>query len=53
VDYNLRGIAVPAGAHQVEFVYRAPSFRKGVGYAAAGVLLLLLGAVFSWERRAK
>jgi hypothetical protein len=50
VNYNLRGIAVPAGMHQVEFVYRAPSFRKGASYGVAGVLLLLLGGVFCWRR---
>jgi hypothetical protein len=50
VDYNLRGIAVPAGTHQVEFVYQAPAFRKGLGYAAAGVLLLLLGGVVCWQK---
>jgi hypothetical protein len=37
-------------AHEVEFVYRAPSFRRGLGYAAAGVLLLLLGGVCCWRR---
>jgi hypothetical protein len=52
VDYNLRGIAVPAGAHTVEFVYRAPAFRQGVNYAAAGLVLLLVGGAIIWRRTA-
>ncbi len=31
-------------------LFTAPSFRKGLGYAAAGVVLLLLGGVFCWRR---
>ena len=50
VDYNLRGVAVPAGGHRVEFVYQAPAFRKGLGYAAAGLLLWLVGGLFCWRR---
>lgn len=53
VDYNLRGITVPAGAHRIEFAYQAPAFRKGLGYAAAGVLLLLFCGVGCWEKKTK
>jgi hypothetical protein len=52
VDYNLRGITVPAGEHRVEFVYRAPAFRKGLAYAAAGLMLILVGGVLTWRRSA-
>lgn len=52
VDYNLRGVTVPAGEHRVEFVYRAPAFRQGVSFAAAGLLLLLLGGAVCWRRTA-
>ncbi len=44
-DYTLRGIAVPPGDHRVEFVFRAPTFRKGAIYSLLGLLLLLAGAV--------
>lgn len=43
VDYTLRGISVPPGEHQVEFVFRAPSFRTGALDSGLGVLLLLAG----------
>ena len=42
VNYVVRGLAVPAGAHRVEFVFRAPSFRNGAAYSLLGVLLLLV-----------
>ncbi|HWQ31944.1 MAG TPA: glycosyltransferase family 39 protein, partial [Blastocatellia bacterium] len=48
VNYTLRGLAVPPGEHQVEFVFRAHSFRNGAAWSAAGALLLLLGAVLSF-----
>jgi hypothetical protein len=42
VNYALRGLAVPAGAHRIEFVFRAPSFRNGAAYSLLGALLLLV-----------
>jgi uncharacterized membrane protein YfhO len=39
VNHTLRGIAVPAGDHCVEFFFRAPSFRLGAKYSAIGVAL--------------
>ncbi len=44
VNYALRGLNVPAGAHRVEFIFRSPSFNQGARLAGLGVLLLLLGA---------
>ena len=44
VNYALRGLAVPAGDHRVEFVFRAHSFRNGAAYTLLGILLLLVGA---------
>ncbi len=53
VNYLLRGLAVPAGDHRIEFVYRAHSFRNGATWSAAGVLLLLIGGVISLRRHRK
>ncbi|MBO0726968.1 MAG: YfhO family protein, partial [Blastocatellia bacterium] len=44
VNYLLRGMAVPAGAHHIEFIFRAHSFRNGAAWSLFGVLLLLFGA---------
>ena len=44
VNYALRGLAVPAGEHRIEFVFRAHSFRNGAAWSLFGVLLLLVGA---------
>lgn len=41
VNYLLRGVAVPAGDHRIEFVYRAHSFRNGATWSLAGIVLLL------------
>lgn len=50
VNYTLRGVAVPAGEHRLEFIFRAHSFYRGALCSAAGVLLLLLGAVIKRRR---
>jgi len=46
VDYNLRGVAVPAGNHVVEFVYRPKSVLAGLA-----VSLLTLGLLLFWWSR--
>jgi hypothetical protein len=45
VDYVLRGVAVPAGKHRLEFVFRPASLRRGALCAVFGALILLAGAV--------
>jgi len=47
VDHALRGIAVPAGEHQVDFVFRPPAVRNGAFYTFLGLLVLLAGAAIS------
>lgn len=46
VNYNLRGVAVPAGNHLVEFVYRPKSVLAGLAVS----LLTLLSLLFWWSR---
>jgi uncharacterized membrane protein YfhO len=49
----LRGVTVPAGRHQVEFVYRPAAWQQGLWLGAAGWLIiagLILGAPF-WSKR--
>ncbi|MGH9840879.1 MAG: YfhO family protein, partial [Blastocatellia bacterium] len=41
-DYTLRGVAVPAGRHGIEFVYRPRTLRLGAMGAALGLILLCL-----------
>jgi len=46
VDYNLRGVVLPAGEHTVEFVYRP----KSVLIGAVISLLTLIGLLVWWKR---
>jgi uncharacterized membrane protein YfhO len=46
VDYNLRGVSLPAGEHEVEFIYRP----KSVLIGAAISLLTLIGLVIWCQR---
>ncbi|MGE0131034.1 MAG: YfhO family protein [Blastocatellales bacterium] len=50
INYALRGVIVPAGERRIEFVFMAPSFRKGAVISAAGMILLLAGWVLSRRR---
>lgn len=47
VNYNLRGVHVPAGEHEVSFVYRPKSLMWG----AVVSLLAALGLLLLWWRR--
>ncbi len=47
VNHTLRGIAVPAGDHQIEFFFRAPSFWLGAKYSLLGILLLIIGGIMT------
>jgi hypothetical protein len=42
-NYTLRGVAIPAGEHRIEFVFRAHSFRNGAVWSLLGAILLLVG----------
>ena len=50
-DYLLRGVALPAGQHQVEMRYTAPAARTGALISVC-TLLLLFGLAFSARRAA-
>jgi hypothetical protein len=51
VDYLLRGVAIPAGTHEVEFSYEPPSWRIGWIVSALAALALLSAAAVGWRRR--
>ena len=46
LNYNLRGVSLPAGEHEVEFVYRPKSVLIGAGIS----LLTLIGLIVWWRR---
>ena len=48
VDYNLRGVAVPAGEHKLEFIYRPKSVLIGMVLS-----LLTVGGLASWSFQMK
>jgi hypothetical protein len=50
VDYLIRGVAVPAGAHRVEFAYRPVSFRAGRILSLSALLAILAVAGLGWRR---
>jgi hypothetical protein len=45
-DYNLRGLYVPAGQHQVEIRFEPASFRTGLMVSSLTLLLCAAGIVF-------
>lgn len=46
VNYNSRGVVVPAGKHNVKFLYRPPLVISGL--VISGVTIIVLGILFSW-----
>ena len=53
VDYNLRGVAVPAGTHLVEFIYRPKSLLLGLVISLFTLALLLWWSLGSRASRAQ
>ena len=51
VDYLIRGVSVPAGAHRVEFRYQPSSWRAGWIVSAVALLVILAAAALGWRRR--
>jgi hypothetical protein len=55
-DYVLRGLAVPAGTHQIRFEFKPSSYYDSLKIAVAASLiswLLIIGAVFQSMRKKK
>jgi hypothetical protein len=52
VDYLIRGVAVPAGAHRVEFRYQPASWRAGWILSLLALIAILATALVGWRRRA-
>ncbi|HMJ16169.1 MAG TPA: YfhO family protein, partial [Polyangiaceae bacterium] len=50
-NFVLRGIELPAGDHQVRFVYRSPALRQGLVLSSIGVALLALAFGIAYARR--
>ncbi len=52
VNYTLRGLALPAGKHRVQFQFRSSGVRLGAISFTLGLSVLLVGAVISgWRKR--
>jgi uncharacterized membrane protein YfhO len=51
VDYLLRGVMVPAGAHTVEFTYEPVSWRIAWIVSLLGLLAVGAAGVVGWRRR--
>lgn len=51
VDYLIRGVPVPAGAHRVEFRYEPASWRAGWIISVTTLLALATTAAIAWRRR--
>jgi uncharacterized membrane protein YfhO len=52
VNAVLRGVAVDAGTHEIEWSYRVPGLRAGVATSAAALVLLIATALVARRRRA-
>ncbi len=53
VDYLVRGVSVPAGAHRVEFRYQPSSWRAGWIVSTLALLTLTGTAAIGYRRRAR
>jgi Bacterial membrane protein YfhO len=53
VNYNLRGVLLPAGAHVVEFIYRPKSVLIGLVVTLLVLALLILWWTGRWPQRAR
>ena len=51
-QYVIRGVAVPAGRHRVEFRYAPVSWRVGWIVSLLAGVLIVVTAVAGWRRRA-
>ena len=49
----MRGVYVPAGAHDIEFIYEPLSFRLGVYISLGTVLLIVAGLIFTRSVQSK
>jgi hypothetical protein len=52
VDYLIRGVVVPAGAHRVEFRYEPASWRAGWILSLLALIGILAAALVGWRRHA-
>jgi hypothetical protein len=52
VDYLIRGVPVPAGAHRVEFRYEPASWRVGWILSLLALIAILASALIGWRRHA-
>lgn len=52
VDYLIRGVPVPAGAHRVEFRYEPASWRAGWILSLVALIAILAAALIGWRRHA-
>ncbi len=50
-DHAFRAVVVPAGQHQVEFVYQPMSFWAGAAVSLLTSLALIAGLLYLWLRR--
>lgn len=50
-NYALRGVAVPAGIHEIEFEYVAAAYRTGRTVESLSILLIVLGLAWAPFRR--
>lgn len=51
VDHALRGVALPAGSHNVEFEFRPPLVREGAAASAATLLFMMGWSAADWRTR--